>query len=92
MLHESTAWFLALGVAMIAAGIWTTAAVGVAAIAGAFGLVLIGYVAADAYSGQVTAVRIASHCRCWWAWCSQCWSPGTGPARRSPRHRRRRCP
>ncbi|MCV7258009.1 DUF2275 domain-containing protein [Mycobacterium shimoidei] len=61
LLHESTAWFLALGVAMIAAGIWTTAAVGVAAIAGAFGLVLIGYVAADAYSGQVTAVRIASH-------------------------------
>lgn len=61
LLHESTAWFLALGVAMIAAGIWTTAAVGVAAIAGAFGLALVGYVAVDAYSGQVTAVRIASH-------------------------------
>jgi len=61
LLHESTAWFLALGVAMIAAGIWTAAAVGVAAIAGAFGLALFGYVAVDAYSGQVTAVRIASH-------------------------------
>lgn len=61
LLHESTAWFLALGMAMIAAGIWTTAAVGVAAIAGAFGLALLGYVAVDAYTGQVTAARIASH-------------------------------
>lgn len=61
LLHESTAWFLALGVAMIVAGIWTTAAVGVCAIAGAFGLVLFGYVAIDAWNGQVTAARIASH-------------------------------
>jgi RNA polymerase sigma-70 factor (ECF subfamily) len=46
---------------MIAAGIWTAAAVGVAAIVGVFSLALIGYVAVDAYSGQVTAARIASH-------------------------------
>jgi len=61
LLHESTAWFLALGVAMIAAGIWTAAAVGVSAIAGAFAVVLAGYVAVDAYNGEVTAARIASH-------------------------------
>jgi predicted anti-sigma-YlaC factor YlaD len=61
LLHESTAWFLALGLAMIAAGIWTAAAIGVAAIAGAFAAALLGYVAVDAYSGQVTTARIASH-------------------------------
>lgn len=61
LLHESTAWFLALGVAMIAAGVWTAAAVGVAAIAGAFAAVLFSYVAIDAFSGQVTAARVASH-------------------------------
>lgn len=61
LLHESTAWLLALGAAMIAAGIWTTAAVGVAAIAGAYTVALLGYVAVDSYSGQVTASRVASH-------------------------------
>lgn len=61
LLHESTAWFLALGLAMIVAGIWTAAAVGVSAIAGAFAVVLAGYVAVDAYNGQVTATRVASH-------------------------------
>ncbi|MGH3637152.1 DUF2275 domain-containing protein [Mycobacterium sp.] len=61
LLHESTAWFLALGVAMIVAAIWTAAAVGVAAITGAFAVVLFSYVAIDAFSGQVTATRIASH-------------------------------
>lgn len=61
LLHESTAWSLALGLAMIAAGIWPATAVGVAAIAGAYSLALVGYVAADALSGQVTAARVASH-------------------------------
>lgn len=61
LLHESTAWLLALGAAMIAAGIWPAIAAGVAAIAGVFSLVLLGYVAVDAYSGQVTAARVASH-------------------------------
>jgi predicted anti-sigma-YlaC factor YlaD len=61
LLHESTAWLLALGVAMVAAGIWTAAAAGVAAIAGAFAAALLGYVAVDAYDGEVTAARIASH-------------------------------
>jgi predicted anti-sigma-YlaC factor YlaD len=61
LLHESTAWFLALGAAMIVAAVWTAAAVGVSAITGAFAVVLAGYVAVDAYNGQVTAARIASH-------------------------------
>ncbi|BBX96760.1 hypothetical protein MLAC_20540 [Mycobacterium lacus] len=61
LLHESTAWLLALGLAMIAAGIWTGAAVGVAAIAGAYSLALVYYVTIDAWNGQVTAARIASH-------------------------------
>lgn len=61
LLHESTAWLLALGGAMIAAGIWPSVAAGVAAIAGVYGLALGGYVAVDAYHGQVTAARIASH-------------------------------
>src|SRR3984957_5433208 len=61
LLHESTAWLLALGTAMIAAGIWPVTAIGVAAIAGAYSLALVGYVAADALSGEVTAARVASH-------------------------------
>ncbi|OBJ55475.1 RNA polymerase subunit sigma-70 [Mycobacterium sp. 1423905.2] len=61
LLHESTAWLLALGLAMIAAGIWTGAAVGVAAIAGAYSLALVAYVAYDAVNGEVTVARIASH-------------------------------
>ncbi len=61
LLHESTAWLLALGGAMIAAGIWPAVAAGVAAIAGVYALALGGYVAIDAYHGQVTAARVASH-------------------------------
>lgn len=61
LLHESTAWLLALGGAMIAAGVWPAVAVGVAAIAGVYAVVLGSYVAIDAYHGQVTAARIASH-------------------------------
>jgi RNA polymerase sigma-70 factor (ECF subfamily) len=61
LLHESTAWLLALGAAMIVAAIWTAAAAGVAAIVGVFALALLCYVAVDAYNGQVTAARIVSH-------------------------------
>lgn len=61
LLHESTAWLLALGGAMIAAGIWPSVAAGVAAITGVYALALGGYVAVDAYHGQVTAARVASH-------------------------------
>jgi RNA polymerase sigma-70 factor, ECF subfamily len=61
LLHESTAWLLALGAAMIAAGVWPVAAIGVSAIAGAYSLALVAYVAADALKGEVTATRVASH-------------------------------
>lgn len=61
LLHESTAWLLALGGAMIAAGIWPVIAAGVAAITGVFALALLGYVVLDAYHGQVTPERVASH-------------------------------
>jgi RNA polymerase sigma-70 factor, ECF subfamily len=61
LMHESTAWLLALGLAMIAAGIWPVTAIGVAAVVGVFSVALVGYVAVDACSGQVTAARIASH-------------------------------
>jgi RNA polymerase sigma-70 factor (ECF subfamily) len=61
LMHESTSWLLALGAAMIAAGIWPVAAIGVAAIAGVYALALVGYEAADALEGEVTAARAASH-------------------------------
>ncbi len=61
LLHESTAWLLALGLAMIAAGIWPVTAIGVAAITGVYSVALLSYVVVDAFSGKVTAARIASH-------------------------------
>ncbi len=61
LMHESTAWLLALGAAMIGAGMWPAAAIGVAAIAGAYAIALVGYEAADALDGEVTAARAASH-------------------------------
>jgi RNA polymerase sigma-70 factor, ECF subfamily len=61
LLHESTAWLLAMGLAMIAAGIWPVAAIGVAAIVGTYSVALVGYVAVDALEGKVTAARVASH-------------------------------
>lgn len=61
LMHESTAWLLALGLAMIAAGVWPASASGVAAITGVYSLALLGYVIVDAFDGQVTATRIASH-------------------------------
>jgi predicted anti-sigma-YlaC factor YlaD len=61
LMHESTAWSLALGVGMIAAGVWTAAAVGMATVQGVFAVALLAYVVGDAWDGQVTAARIASH-------------------------------
>jgi RNA polymerase sigma-70 factor (ECF subfamily) len=61
LLHESTAWLLALGLAMIAAGIWPVAAIGVAAIVGAYSVALVGYEVVDAFEREETAARIASH-------------------------------
>jgi RNA polymerase sigma-70 factor, ECF subfamily len=61
LLHESTAWSMALGCAMVVASIWPRAALGVGAVLGVFVTVLVGYVIGDAWIGQVTAIRIASH-------------------------------
>jgi RNA polymerase sigma-70 factor (ECF subfamily) len=61
LMHESTAWLLALGLAMIAAGVWPVTAIGVAAITGVYSVALLGYVVVDAFAGEVTATRIASH-------------------------------
>lgn len=61
LMHESTAWLLALGLAMIAAGVWPASASGVAAITGVYSVALLGYVIVDAFDGEVTATRIASH-------------------------------
>jgi len=61
LMHESTAWLLALGLAMIAAGVWPVTAIGVAAITGVYCVALLGYVIVDAFAGEVTATRIASH-------------------------------
>ncbi|ORV95458.1 RNA polymerase subunit sigma-70 [Mycobacterium interjectum] len=61
LMHESTAWLLALGLAMIAAGVWPATAVGVAAITGVYSVALLSYVVVDAFAGEVTATRVASH-------------------------------
>lgn len=61
LMHESTSWLLALGLAMIAAGVWPVTAVGVAAITGVYSIALFSYVVVDAFAGEVTAARIASH-------------------------------
>ena len=61
LMHESTAWLLALGLAMVAAGIWPVAAIGVAAIVGAYSVALVGYEVVDVFEGEETAARLASH-------------------------------
>jgi RNA polymerase sigma-70 factor, ECF subfamily len=61
LLNESTAWSLALGFGMVSAAIWPRVASGVAVVLAIFVAVLIGYVLADGWTGQVTAARIASH-------------------------------
>ena len=61
LMHESTAWLFALGLTMVVAGVWTVAAVGVAAIVSVYSAALTSYVLFDAFRGEVTAARIASH-------------------------------
>lgn len=61
LLNESTAWSIALGAAMIGAGLWPTAAAGLAAVLTSFAAVLAGYVVADALSGAVTLARVLGH-------------------------------
>jgi RNA polymerase sigma-70 factor (ECF subfamily) len=61
LLNESTAWSLALGFGMVVAAMRPAAALGVATVLGVFAVVLAGYVVSDAWAGQVTAGRLASH-------------------------------
>jgi len=61
LLNESTAWSMALGVAMIVAALRPATTAGVSVVLASFSLVLIGYVSADAMAGAVTAPRVLSH-------------------------------
>lgn len=61
LLNESTAWSITLGVVMIGAAVWPSAAAGLAAVLSVFVGVLTAYVVADAISGAVTVTRVLSH-------------------------------
>lgn len=61
LLNESTAWSITLGVVMIGAAVWPSAAAGLAGVLGVFVGVLTAYVVADTMSGAVTAARVLTH-------------------------------
>lgn len=61
LLNESTAWSIALGVAMIGAALWPGAAAGLAGVLTVFVGVLTVYVVVDALSGAVTVTRMLTH-------------------------------
>lgn len=61
LLNESTAWTLAIGVAMVAAALRPALAAGLAAVLSAFAVVLAVYVVADALAAAVTPGRVLSH-------------------------------
>lgn len=61
LLNESTAWSITLGVVMVAAAVWPSAAAGLAGVLSVFVGVLTAYVVADAMSGAVTATRVLTH-------------------------------
>lgn len=53
LLNESTSWSIALGVIMVGAALWPSAAAGLAGVLTAFVAILTGYVIVDALSGAV---------------------------------------
>lgn len=61
VVNESTAWSVALGVAMLVAAVRPAAAMGLAVVGGVFTSVLAGYVVVDGLTGAVGAVRMLSH-------------------------------
>lgn len=61
LLNESTAWSVALGVIMVGAALWPSAAAGLAGVLGVFVGVLTVYIVVDALSGAVTVARILTH-------------------------------
>lgn len=61
LFNESTAWNIAIGIALVVAGVRTRTVSGLVPILSVFVMVLTGFVISDAISGQVTVSRIASH-------------------------------
>lgn len=61
LLNESTAWSVTLGVVMIGAAAWPSAAAGLAGVLSVFVAVLTGFVVADAAAGAVTVTRVLTH-------------------------------
>ena len=61
IVHESTAWTGALGVATVAAAFRPTIALGLAFVLATYAAILTYYELTDAIGGEVTAARIASH-------------------------------
>jgi predicted anti-sigma-YlaC factor YlaD len=61
LLNESTSWSTALGVVMVGAALWPSAAAGLAGVLTVFAGVLTVYVVVDAVSGAVTAARMLTH-------------------------------
>jgi predicted anti-sigma-YlaC factor YlaD len=59
--NESTAWSLALGVAMVVAAVRPVVAAGLASVLTVFTTVLAVYVISDAAAGAVTLLRAVSH-------------------------------
>jgi predicted anti-sigma-YlaC factor YlaD len=61
LVNESTAWTIALGVVMVGAALWPSAALGLAGVLTVFVGVLTTYVIVDALSGAVTTARVLTH-------------------------------
>lgn len=61
LLNESTAWSVALGVAMVVAALWPGAAAGLAGVLAVFVGVLGVYAVGDTLSGTVTTARLLTH-------------------------------
>lgn len=61
LMNETTAWALALGVAMIIAGWWRPAIPGLLIVLCVFTVMLVGYVVHDALQAGVTVSRVVSH-------------------------------
>jgi predicted anti-sigma-YlaC factor YlaD len=61
LLNESTSWSTALGVVMVGAALWPSAAAGLAGVLTVFAGVLTVYVVVDALSGAVTTARMLTH-------------------------------
>ncbi|MGB5150454.1 MAG: zf-HC2 domain-containing protein [Mycobacterium sp.] len=61
LLNESTAWSIAIGVAILVAARWPVAAAGLGGVLSVFATVLGAYVVADAVAGEVTPTRVLTH-------------------------------